>query len=783
MARRSLLTRLALSLAAAAFAVFGALGVAPAHAQLYDLARESDPDAKMYLEADTLTYETRTDRVTASGNVFVAYRGYQVFADTITYDQRAKVLTANGGVRVEEPGGNIVMAARLRLADDLAVGFAEGIRADTIFRTRLAANRAERQNDVTVFEDAAYTACYTCRNRPNKAPTWVIKSRTITYDESARTLRFERPQFDLFGNTVAVLPSFSIPDPTLRRKSGLLMPTAVYSNLLGFGVRVPYFQTLGPSRDLTVGVTPLTRQGVLGDATYRQRLANGAFEIRAAGINQLDPNAFAPGSGDRDFRGAISSAGEFYINPRWRYGWDALASTDRRFLSNYQQPGSDDLTAPSTLYLTGLGERNFFDARLWAFRVLQDDYVSGNVLSAGAPFSRVGTRLQGKQAYVHPVIDYEGVYDGAVLGGEFSYALNTTWLSRGETDAFGALRNGIVTPRFRGVEGTFGRVSADVAWRRRIMAPLGQVLTPFAGFQGDVFSIDNRDPNVTVLTDEDFFARAIPRAGLTYRWPWLISADWGTQVFEPIGEIIFATDEQGIGVLPNEDAQSVVFDDTNLFGPTKFSGYDRSAGGVRANVGLRYTAQTYSGGFLSATFGQSYHLAGRNSYRDPDILDSTSLSGLDTDRSDLVGGLYFDTNGGLAVTAKARFDDKDFRIRRTEIGATARTGPLSSQLTYAFVGQNPELGIIDSSEEVYGSASLRLLDNVRLFGNLRYDISDSEVIRDGVGIAYDDDALSLSLAFSEDRGGAPTDPVDRTVFFRIGLRTIGDGAVSTGLDD
>ncbi len=42
-------------------------------------------------------------------------------------------------------------------------------------------------------------------------------------------------------------------------------------------------------------------------------------------------------------------------------------------------------------------------------------------------------------------------------------------------------------------------------------------------------------------------------------------------------------DETLAGQLPNEDAQSFVFDATNLFDRDKFSGYDRIEGGTRAN--------------------------------------------------------------------------------------------------------------------------------------------------------------------------------------------------------
>ncbi len=761
-----------------------ALG-APASAQLLPEIGTGDPDAQLLLEADELIYDVDTGRITAVGNVFIHYQGFQLFANEVTYDQAGDTLIARNGVRLEEPEGNIVIARELQLTDDFRDGFATGLRADTIYRTRLGANRATRTGgNITVFEDAGYTACYSCLKRPDKPPTWAIKARRIVAAEDKRTLRFEDPRFEFFGVSTPSLPSFTIPDPSVERKSGFLVPTAVYSNLIGFGVRNSYFQTLGPYRDITFGLTPLSRQGVFGDIEYRQRTATGVFDVRATGIYQFDPGAFGDTGGNRRWRGSLSTNGNFFINPRWQYGWEGTYTTDRRYLDDYKQSFDNTLTAPATIYLNGLGEQTFFDARIWAFRILQSDYNSTEILNPPPPFSPFGQQLQDKQALVHPVIDYEGVVDRAVLGGELSYGFNTTWLSRAETDAFGAIVNGVNTARFRGVEGTFGRTSASLDWRARVMAPAGQVITPFAGFRGDLFYLDNRDVNVTALgDDEEVFLRGMPYVGVNYSYPWLIAANWGTQTIEPIGEIIARPDETGIGHLPNDDAQSVVFDDSNLFGPTKFSGYDRSAGGVRANVGLRYTLQTYSGAFLSATVGQSYHLAGRNSYAVPDILDSTGNSGLSSNKSDYVADITLNSNGGLAVSANGRFDEETLSIERAEVSAASQVGPLSARIIYAFLARQEDLGFVENREEIQGAASLRVLDNVRLFGLVRYDLQDDDLVRQGVGVAYDDDALSMSLAYSEDRGGVPEDPVDRTIFFRIGLRTIGDTSVSTGLDN
>ncbi|MDZ7823339.1 MAG: LPS assembly protein LptD [Ahrensia sp.] len=81
-------------------------------------------------------------------------------------------------------------------------------------------------------------------------------------------------------------------------------------------------------------------------------------------------------------------------------------------------------------------------------------------------------------------------------------------------------------------------------------------------------------------------------------------------MLEPIAQIYVRPNEMLAGVLPNEDAQSLVFDYSNLFSRDKFSGYDRTEGGTRANIGLRYTGTFNNGWGISAIAGQSYHLAG-----------------------------------------------------------------------------------------------------------------------------------------------------------------------------
>ena len=161
-------------------------------------------------------------------------------------------------------------------------------------------------------------------------------------------------------------------------------------------------------------------------------------------------------------------------------------------------------------------------------------------------------------------------------------------------------------------------------------------------------------------------------AGFEYRYPFVATTGPVTHVIEPIGQIIARPNSMGNQQdIPNEDALSLVFDDTLLFDIDKFSGYDRVETGTRANVGFQYTAQLASGAYARGVFGQSYQIAGQNEY-DTDFYRS---AGLATDDSDFVGGLYVQASSYLGFSAQSRFDHETFDVKRTDLSTSAHYGP------------------------------------------------------------------------------------------------------------
>jgi len=737
-------------------------------------AFQSDPDAQMLLEADQLVYDFDNSIVEAIGQVEIYYIDYVVTAERVTYFQISRRLVASGNVRILEPGGNIITASEIDLTDNFRDGFVQSINVLTTERARFAAESAERRDgEITIFKQGVYTACEQCKDHPERPPFWQIKAATIIHDNRTQTVSYENASLECFGVPIAYLPYFFHADPRIKRKSGLLVPSVSARESLGVGVSVPVFFNLAPNYDITFTPTVYSRQGLHGDVEWRHRLMDGSYRIRATGIFQADKEVFVNDigrklSGFRTARGSIESEGQFAINSNWIWGWDVFASSDRAYGRDYSITNDDLTDVESSIYLTGMSEQNYFDVRTLFYRVQRENTIEIDVVSMTATVHDD----QKEQAFVLPVADHNYVVDHPVFGGQVTVDSNLTALTRSDSD----IRVTPAVDYFAGVAGSSARLSTNVAWKRTLVAPGGHVFTPFA-YMDAALNWGSFDDPTAGLSSGSAIGRAMPAVGLEYKWPILIASEYATQTISPMVQIIARPNERQVGNLPNDDSQGLVFDTTNLFSWNKFTGYDRQEGGTRANVGLTYQARLMNGFSLDAVVGQSFQVAGVNSYALADPALSGIQSGLDTQASDIVGRLTVDTGSGMAVTARGRLSDNDLTVNRAELVATAVRGRSNAKVGYAFLRARPAVGIITDREEFSGEATLAFNENWSISGAAVFDIRKTDLVSHGIGIAYDNECFALSIDYSQTRDRYTDQVDDKTLFVRVNLRTIGENGV------
>ncbi len=745
----------------------------------------------LYLQGDELIYDNTGNRVTARGNVEIYYNNYILTADEIIYDQGANQLTAQGNVVLREPGGAVTTSERIVLSDDFRDGFVQSLSFTTADETRITARRATRRaGNVTEFEDGKFTPCKTA---PGTPPLWCISAKRVVHDQAAQTITYEQAAFELYGVPVLYVPYFEHADPTVKRKSGFLAPNFSASGDLGYVAEVAYYWALGPNYDLTFHPAYTTKQGVLWQADFRHRLARGAisgqYSIDFAGIDQEVgslPTSIANDNLD-GWRGSIVTKGDFSLASWWRFGWDITLESDDSFRRFYKLDNILQTDRVNTVHLIGLSDRNYLAVTGYHF---------GGLLFSDQDVA---------ESQVHPVIDWNYVVGAPVLGGELSWNVNAISLTRDQSFQD--------TNQFqRRVNTVTQRASADIRWRRKMIDRIGITYTPFANLRGDVASYhDAVDPLSDSLVDDETVTRGAASAGILAAYPWIKHTRRASHTIEPIGQIIArAARVDNQNMFPNEDARSLVFDDTNLFELDKHSGWDRIETGTRANVGLQYTFQRSTGGYARLLAGQSFHLAGPNNYADPigstptsNILgpresSSTRDTGLATRRSDYVLGAYLAPAPGYRFIGQARFDETNFALRTGSFHALANYGPFAAQVSYnyadvstyryadSFATSSLTYQYIEEeypTQEIYGNLWIRLSENWSAGGMIRFDIDDNVIRQDALSLRYADECYVVTVTYLDNKISDPVNGItpDQSIMVRFGLKHLGDFRYKTDL--
>jgi LPS-assembly protein len=818
-------------------------------------SKSSAPEgpAKMLVEAAELRYDVDKNTVSAEGNARVYYKDQTLEADRIVYNRNTGRVYAEGHAKFTAKDGTVTHADRFELTDDFRDGFIESLHTDTApkpyvnvlpgplvgfqpplaggtvtgtYKSYFSAPRAERiEGETTVFEKGIYTVCEPCKDNPLKPPLWQVRAKRIIHKNDEEMIYYEDASLEFLGVPLAYVPFFSAPDPSVTRKSGILTPYLTYNPQLGAGVGVPIFWALAPDYDLTFTPIYYTQQGFFGNAEWRQRFEHGEYYIRATGIDELNPTVFPVppyGAGSERLRGSLESKGQFAISDQWKFGWEFTLLSDKWYLNDYHVP-SQTLSwnyfseSTSTVYLTGQGERGYFDLRGYYFEGLSSH------------------DFQPQQPSAHPVLDYNKTFDidpakSFGIGGQAELDFNLTSLSAASAsfqavgprvldNAFGLydICTNYVPGRvtgdclLRGLGGEYTRATAEASWQRKYIDPIGEVFTPFAfaRFNGEWLDINTSNVytfssaagtstyfNASQLNflgnkTSTFNGAFTPGIGIEYRYPFLAAADFASVVFEPIGQIIVRPNNQiGTNSLVNLDAQSLVFDDSTLFDWSKYSGYDRFETGTRANYGAEVSASFKDGGHINLIGGQSIQVAGTNSYATPDAANTGLSSGLDTRRSDYVTALTIAPNTNLAFIAKARFDADSLAERRLDLAATYDFGALTGSIQFANYAAQPVIGYDVRREGLALSSRYKFDNHYYAQGNIIFDMSRHlyppaligfttpgpfAIASWGAAAGYQDECTNFSVSYNsvyQDYGSGGL-VHSQTLLLQLQLRTLG----------
>ncbi|MGF1562508.1 MAG: LPS-assembly protein LptD [Geminicoccaceae bacterium] len=721
--------------------VAGLCLAAPGHAQQssFDDVDLGDDDAPVVLTANSMAFDQVANEVVAEGEVELTRGMRQLRADRLVYDLDSEEVTAFGNVVLIDDTGTALFADQIALGDDLRDGAAEKLGLLTSDDSRVAAARGRRVNgNQTIMEEVVYSPCPVCRES-ERDPAWQIRAGEVVHDELEQEVRYKNATFEAAGVPIFYLPRFSHPDPSVERKSGLLVPTLRDDSTLGFVFETPYYFALAPDRDFTFEPIVTTREGVVVGGNYRQLTRTGQFNIRANGTYTTEFAETSEEADEQEFRGSIEGKGRFTTDSDWRWGYDLARTTDPTYLQRYDFSNSNVLT--SRLFTTHVWNdaNNFAEVEGITYQDLRDGADSG-LTPIITPFANV-----------------HASEDTGYLGSRWTLDGNVLGLTRldGRDTRRLVVAGGIDLPMRGG---------------------LGDLIDVRAELRGDVYNFNGDAQDIATSGEENFEARLVPRLSAQWRWP-LVRDDsvYGFRpVLEPIVAATIAPTDYNNGDVPNEDSQDLEFDDTNLFEPVRYTGFDLVDGGAKVAYGLKFGGYHRRGGRITGLIGQSLQLSDN---------DYPAGTGLEDDVSDLVGRLVVNPHPLLDISYRFRFDMEDLEAPRNEVLAEFGPPPLRFELGY--------LGLDDSlrenvdtegeREELTAGAFIGITPEVGVSGRLRRDLTNDEAITSSLGLVYNHPCYTLALGFQRDFRRNRDIPPRTVVAARITLKTLGEIGGSTSL--
>ena len=302
------------------------------------LAQDQDDPVRMI--ADRIEVASDGDLI-ASGDIEIFKGTENLTAEEIRYDTETETLNVTGPILYTDESGDTIEAEFAELSRDLQNGLLKSTRIILENQLELQAREMERINGITAeLRGVAATSCISCDLRP---PFWQIRAGAVRHDTVKRTVHFKNAQVRFVDIPVLYLPRLRIPDPSLKRAAGFLVPNIRSTSRLGTGIVAPYFIPIGTDKDITL--TPyISAHTRTLEVRYRQVVRNGSLTFDGAISDDKIESA--------SLRAYGRIVGNFNVLDGYKLGFTLQTVSDDAYVGDYQIDTSETMESSVTLERT-----------------------------------------------------------------------------------------------------------------------------------------------------------------------------------------------------------------------------------------------------------------------------------------------------------------------------------------------------------------------------------------------------------------------------------------------
>jgi len=647
----------------------------------------------------------------ASGAVTVWYEDRKVTASSITYASQNDKLIIRGPIRIIDNQSTMILGDQAELSEDLKVGIIKSAKIILGYQVQIAAAKV-LQKDARYSEafNIAATSCHVCLN---KTPLWQIRARKIVQDKFEKQIYFEHAQLRVLDIPVFYLPFMRLPDPSLKRATGLLAPKLKTSSVLNTGIKIPYFIRLNKHKDFTITpfYSPKTKTI---EYRYRQAYTSGFMLIEGA----LTRDALIPNKN----RGYILSDTSLILQNGYNLGIQLQAVSDPSYLFEYDFAQLDRLN--TKLELSRSMRYQNSEVKLSNYHSLRENENNATqptLVAEGAIESRlnpdmikgeIGLEANFLKSYRYSDLNNDGPDSDTLVDG-----YDTTRLSLlSNWDHGWEIANGIILH----FENEFGLSQYYVQQH----ADIGPKATRMFG---------------------------VGAVGL--RWPWYrINSNGGIGIVEPQIQLVRSVSSNS--AVPNDDSTQVEFDEGNLFRLNRAPGLDLIENGSRLNVGLAGSQFMDSGSNLSWKIGRVLRSEALSTF--------PSGSGLSNSISDWLLATNFQQKNGIELINRALIAS-DGEVTKSETSLKVNRNQHQIRATHVELTKDSNILQNQSLSSVALEWSYNLNSNWRSDSKFQFDSNIGRLSKLELGLRYENECVNVDLSSSRSFSTSST-LIDKTDF-------------------
>ena len=639
-------------------------------------------------------------------------------SDKIEYDLKSEEMKTAGNTEITNTTGQTIKLNNATFSKDASFASSDDIELWLGSNVYIQAEEITRKTNETIAKHAIFTACDKCDTFGN---AWEISGNKIIHDASEKMLYFHNAIFWLYNDNIPVfwLPYYEMPDPSVKYKTGLLMPSINSTNGMGAQINVPVYVNISDTHDLTTTFSFLTKENPLFQLEHRLNLNHSEFRTNGSFTHNKDG----------DNRWHVYNADTIEMGENARAFVYVQRTSDKTYLQKYgfyeNQPYLD-----SGAKVELFGQNGYIIADAHIFQELRvGPAPSGNILP-----------------------NIRGVYQTNPLFAETFLQING--------DVLSVIGSDYSNQRFVG-EGRI--VSPWTLWG-------GNRLTFSVASRYDIYNFDNTavyDGNGTIQDSyHGIKSRFLPNGYVEWALPLFdVDNNW-TYILEPRARLTIMehADSKSVFAYLNDSAGRFL-SDTTLFSNNRYAGLDVWENGNFADYGVQWIAFNQNHNF-EIFLGQTYDFKKHNRE-----LSDFNDNGFREDFSDYVGRIAYSNNKNIQLSTRFRFDRKDISLRHMENDIYLGSG--NTYLTFGHIWDSSPLDIYSledkDTHEIMAGAGLQITNRINIKEYVIYNLYEHLWQSHSGGIYYNHPCYYLALEYKRDNS-IREDYVGGTTFqFRFGI--------------